>query len=139
MFPAFFLWPKELLETDLNRKVLASTVQHDLFDGNRDGWKAYVAYMRKKVSWFGTGLPEIQCDALEETAPAAANDASPVEAWNCSVGVRNLDGKYQRTGRADHGHQRKLPAHRTDGRLYVAYQSAHMERESRDALTSCSY
>jgi hypothetical protein len=23
---AFFLWPKELLETDLNRKVLASTV-----------------------------------------------------------------------------------------------------------------
>jgi hypothetical protein len=31
---AFFLWPKELLEADLNRNALASTVQHDLFDGN---------------------------------------------------------------------------------------------------------
>ncbi len=29
---AFFLWPKELLEAELNRVVLASTVQHDLFD-----------------------------------------------------------------------------------------------------------
>ncbi|EUC20660.1 hypothetical protein PMI06_009922, partial [Burkholderia sp. BT03] len=31
---AFFLWPKELLESELNRNALASTVQHDLFDGN---------------------------------------------------------------------------------------------------------
>jgi hypothetical protein len=34
---AFFLWPKELLETELNRNALASSVQHDLFDGNPDG------------------------------------------------------------------------------------------------------
>lgn len=77
---AFFLWPKELLETDLNRKVLASTVQRDLFDRNADGWKAYVTHMQKKVKWFGTGLPEMKSGASEEPAAAAANDASPVEA-----------------------------------------------------------
>jgi hypothetical protein len=56
---AFFVWPKELLETDLNRKVLASTVQHDLFDSSPDGWKAYVAHMQKKVVWFwGRASPD---------------------------------------------------------------------------------
>ncbi|MGF6303362.1 hypothetical protein OKW42_006715 [Paraburkholderia sp. WC7.3d] len=39
---AFFLWPKELLETEFNRNALASTIQHDLFDVNPDGWKAYI-------------------------------------------------------------------------------------------------
>ena len=76
---AFFLWPKELLETELNRTALASTVQHDLFDGNPSGWKAYVAHLQKEVKWFGTGLPEMESGASEEPAPAAANDASPVE------------------------------------------------------------
>ncbi|HKR39073.1 MAG TPA: hypothetical protein VJU59_05210 [Paraburkholderia sp.] len=76
---AFFLWPKELLETKLNRKALASTVQHDVFDGNPSGWKAYVAYMQNKVSWYGSGLPEIKSSASEEPAYASA-DASPVEA-----------------------------------------------------------
>ena len=47
---AFFLWPKELLEAKLNRHALASTVQHDVFDGNPDGWKAYVAHMQQKRS-----------------------------------------------------------------------------------------
>jgi hypothetical protein len=37
----------ELLETELNRNALASTVQHDLFDGNPSGWKAYVAHRQK--------------------------------------------------------------------------------------------
>ena len=32
---AFFLWPKTLLDEDLNRSLLASTVQHDLFAGQR--------------------------------------------------------------------------------------------------------
>jgi hypothetical protein len=50
---AFFLWPKEPLDTELNRNLLAPTVQHDLFDGNRDGWKAYLAHMQKKVKWYG--------------------------------------------------------------------------------------
>ena len=77
---AFFLWPKELLETELNRNALASTVQHDLFDGNPSGWKAYVAHMQKKVSWFGTGLPAMKSGASSKPAHTEAEDASPVEA-----------------------------------------------------------
>ncbi|CAB3787217.1 hypothetical protein LMG28614_02450 [Paraburkholderia ultramafica] len=77
---AFFLWPKELLETELNRNALASTVQHDLFDGDPDGWNAYVAHVQKKVRWFGTGLPEMKKDALAGPAHDAAEEASPVEA-----------------------------------------------------------
>ena len=76
---AFFLWPKELLEADLNREALASTVQHDLFDGDTYGWKAYAAHMQKKVRWFGTGLPELKSGTSEELAPIAFDDASPVE------------------------------------------------------------
>ncbi|BCG02973.1 hypothetical protein PPGU19_075410 (plasmid) [Paraburkholderia sp. PGU19] len=76
---AFFLRPKELLETDLNRKTLASTVQHDLFDGNPDDWKTYVAHMQKKVKWFGTGLPKIKKGASDEPSHAAVEEASPVE------------------------------------------------------------
>ncbi|AXF06117.1 hypothetical protein [Paraburkholderia hospita] len=76
---AFFLWPKELLEADLNRTALASTVQHDLFDSDPYGWKAYAAHMQKKVSWFGTGLPELKSGTSEEVAPIAFDDASPVE------------------------------------------------------------
>ncbi|SIT38821.1 hypothetical protein BN2476_190030 [Paraburkholderia piptadeniae] len=75
-----FLWPKELLEKNLNRNALASTVQHDFFDGNPSGWKRYVAHMQKKVSWFGTGLPEMKSVASEKPAYAAAEGASPVEA-----------------------------------------------------------
>ena len=78
---AFFLWPKELLETELNRNALASTVQHDLFDGNPDGWNAYVAHMQEKVGWFGTGLPEMkQRNADEPLHVAADMDTSPAEA-----------------------------------------------------------
>ncbi|BCG02990.1 hypothetical protein PPGU19_075580 (plasmid) [Paraburkholderia sp. PGU19] len=76
---AFFLWPKELLEAELNRNALASTVQHDLFDGNPSGWKAYVAEMQKKVRWFGTGLPAMKSGTSEEPAHAAIEEASPVE------------------------------------------------------------
>lgn len=75
---AFFLWPKELLDTELNRNALASTVQHDLFDGNSDGWKAYVAHIQKKVKWFGTGLPEMRRDAWAEPLYEPAEKASPV-------------------------------------------------------------
>ena len=77
---AFFLWPKELLEAELNRIALASTVQHDLFEGNPDGWNAYVAHMQEKVGWFGIGLPEMKCGAADEPAYLAAEDASPIEA-----------------------------------------------------------
>nr|WP_321574885.1 hypothetical protein [Paraburkholderia franconis] len=95
---AFFLWPKELLEKDLNREALASTVQHDLFGGNRDGWSAYVAYMRKKVSWFGTGLPEVQGDASEEPAPAEAEDASPEEASVAGAPLADWDAPDEKKG-----------------------------------------
>ncbi|SOE91508.1 hypothetical protein SAMN05446927_8437 [Caballeronia arationis] len=53
---AFFLWTKELLEPTLNRKLLAYTVQHDLFAGNQSGWDAYLALLRAHVPWFGEGL-----------------------------------------------------------------------------------
>jgi hypothetical protein len=77
---AFFLWPRELLESKLNRNALASTVQHDLFDGNPDGWKAYAAHMQKKVKRFGAGLPEMKSGPSDEPAHAAAEEAGPVEA-----------------------------------------------------------
>jgi len=54
---AFFLWPKTLLDEDLNRLLLASTVQHDLFAGNANGWERYVKERRTDVAWFGEGLP----------------------------------------------------------------------------------
>jgi hypothetical protein len=77
---AFFLWPKELLDTELNRNALASTVQHELFDGNPDGWIAYAAHMQKKVKWFGAGLSKIKGNASTERTLDAAEEASPAEA-----------------------------------------------------------
>ncbi|MGF6937061.1 hypothetical protein OKW41_006223 [Paraburkholderia sp. UCT70] len=75
---AFFLWPKKLLDTELNRNALASTVQHDLFDGNPDGWNSYVGHLRKKVKWFGTGLPQMITDALAEPLHDAAEEVNRV-------------------------------------------------------------
>ncbi|MEM5389947.1 hypothetical protein VSR68_41505 [Paraburkholderia phymatum] len=95
---AFFLWPKELLEAELNRNALASTVQHDLFGGNPDGWKAYVAHMQKKVSWFGTGLPAMKSGASSELAHAAASDASPLEASVESEPPTEWDGPDEKKG-----------------------------------------
>jgi hypothetical protein len=66
---AFFPWPKELLDAELNHNALASTIQHDLFDGNPDGWKTYVAHMQKKVRWFGTGLHEMRKNVADEVTP----------------------------------------------------------------------
>ena len=76
---AFFLWPKELLEVQLNHGALAATVQHDLFEGNPDGWKAYAAHIQKKVKWFGAELPEMKADTAPESAHDTAKEASPVE------------------------------------------------------------
>nr|WKF60779.1 hypothetical protein HUO10_005301 [Paraburkholderia busanensis] len=53
---AFFLWPKQLLEAELNRNAIAHLVQHDLFSGNHAGWAAYVNEIRQTVPWFGEGL-----------------------------------------------------------------------------------
>jgi hypothetical protein len=82
---AFFLWPKELLEEKLNRLALASTVQHDLFEGNPDGWKAYVAQLQKKVKWFGTDLPKMKRDLMREAGRSASEETSPVESSSAPV------------------------------------------------------
>jgi hypothetical protein len=76
---AFFLWPRELLEAELNRDALASSVQHNLFDGNPDGWKAYVSHVERTVAWFGAGLPGMKADPLAEPPHDAAKDATPVD------------------------------------------------------------
>jgi hypothetical protein len=57
---AFVAWPRELLEPELNREGLASTVQRNLFAGNAEGWLAYVAGLRGEVPWFGVGLPSVK-------------------------------------------------------------------------------
>ncbi|MBP0594050.1 hypothetical protein J8I87_31120 [Paraburkholderia sp. LEh10] len=96
---ALFLWPKELLEVELNRTALASTVQHDLFEGNPDGWKAYVAYMHEKVAWFGTGLPKMKkSTAGESPRTAAAMDASPAEASVEAAPIGEWDAPDDKTG-----------------------------------------
>ncbi|MBB5456552.1 hypothetical protein HDG32_001741 [Paraburkholderia sp. CI2] len=77
---AFFLWPKELFDTEPNRNALASTVQQDLFEGNHDGWKAYAAHVQKKEKWFVTGLPGVRKEAGAESLHDAVEEAGPVEA-----------------------------------------------------------
>lgn len=53
---AYASWPKALLETELDRVELASTVQRELFADDPQGWASYAAYVRQKVSWFGLEL-----------------------------------------------------------------------------------
>ncbi|PRX36393.1 hypothetical protein B0G75_101582 [Paraburkholderia sp. BL18I3N2] len=77
---SFFSWPSELLEADLNRDTLASTVQQNLFAANPDGWNAYLGYVQKKVKWFGTGLSNHGKDALAEPSHDVPNEVSPFEA-----------------------------------------------------------
>lgn len=77
---AFFLWPKSLLDETLNRELLASTVQHDLFAGNRDGWTRYVAERREEVAWFGEGLDAPPDGEGAEDEGGAFDAAAPKEA-----------------------------------------------------------
>jgi hypothetical protein len=86
---AFFLWPKELLEENLNHSALASTVQHDLFEGNTEGWKVYTAQLQKKVKWFGTELPKMKKDAKPHAVHKAKEEASHVEASVSSIAPPN--------------------------------------------------
>jgi hypothetical protein len=71
---AFFLWPKSLLDEELNQSLLASTVQHDLFAGNPEGWEAYVKERRKEVAWFGKGLQEPPASGEPGAEPPAVED-----------------------------------------------------------------
>lgn len=94
----FFLWPKELLETELNRNALASTVQHDLFDGNPDGWNAYVAHIKKKVRWFGIGLPEVKGNVLPGRVGSVAGKTTPVEPKDPVVSPAERDLRNEKKG-----------------------------------------
>jgi hypothetical protein len=76
---AYALWPKELLEPELNHEALAASVQHALFEGNPGGWMAFATHIQKKVTWFGTGLPEIKADLTTEDNQATLEKATPVE------------------------------------------------------------
>ena len=95
---AFFPWPAALLEAELNRNGLASSVQHTLFDGNPDGWKAYVAHVQKTVKWFGTGLPTMKASALAEPANDAAKDATPVIASDVVTLPAGSDAPVEKKG-----------------------------------------
>lgn len=93
---AFCMWPRELLEAELNRDTLASPIQRHLFNGNVDGWNAYISYVQKKVTWFGTGLSNIEEDSVVEPSHDAEDRARSVEAplltepaTALDVGVRN--------------------------------------------------
>jgi hypothetical protein len=77
---AFSQWPKELLETELNRDALASAVKDNLFQGNVDGWNAYVAHIRKDVPWFGIGPSEVKGAELPEPVSRAAGETTTAEA-----------------------------------------------------------
>jgi hypothetical protein len=50
---AYASWPGALLEPELDRAALASTVRRELFSDDPQGWDSYAAYLRQKVSWFG--------------------------------------------------------------------------------------
>jgi hypothetical protein len=65
---AFFLWTKELLEPTLNRKLMAYTVQHDLFADNQAGWDSYVELMRGEVPWFGEELGPVGEAETQQTS-----------------------------------------------------------------------
>ncbi|QCP54637.1 hypothetical protein FAZ95_37865 [Trinickia violacea] len=82
---AFCTWPSELLEAELNREELASTVQQHLFAGNPDGWRAYVAELRVEVPWFGEGVAVLEAvaepvwEAVEDAPEADAPESSDIE------------------------------------------------------------
>ena len=50
---AFFLWPKLLLDSEINRAALTHTVRHDLFASDQSGWEHYAQSLRPTVPWFG--------------------------------------------------------------------------------------
>ena len=95
---AFFLWPKELLEAELNRDALASTVRQHLFDGNPDGWNAYISYVQKKVKWFGASLSDSKQDAPTEPSQDAADEAGPLAARVTAVPAVEVEVRNEKRG-----------------------------------------
>ena len=64
---AYANWPRALLDIELDRIELASTVRRGLFGDDPQGWESYAAYVRQKVSWFGLELEEETTDASTPT------------------------------------------------------------------------
>ncbi|WP_408243375.1 hypothetical protein, partial [Paraburkholderia sediminicola] len=95
---AFFLWPKELLEAELNRDTLASTVRKHLFDGNPDGWNAYISHVQKKVKWFGASLSDTKQNAPTEPPHDATDEASPLAAPVTSVPAAGVEVRNEKRG-----------------------------------------
>jgi hypothetical protein len=74
---AFLTWPHDLLEVDLDREALASTVQRNLFAANPAGWRAYVADMRSEVAWFGAGVSP--AGSADDAGGVSTTEESEVE------------------------------------------------------------
>lgn len=75
---AFCQWPAQLLEAKLDREALHSTVRDQLFDGNPDGWTAYIGQVQKKVAWFGAGVSPTEKHTLAEASRDVADKTAPV-------------------------------------------------------------
>jgi hypothetical protein len=76
---AFVAWPRELLQPELNREGVASTVQRNLFAGNAEGWRAYVAGLRGEVPWFGVGLQSVMAGVSEAASGDVERNDGPAE------------------------------------------------------------
>lgn len=70
---AYASWPKALLEIELDRTGLALTVQRELFGDDPQAWASYAAYVRQKVSWFGTELDKTTHASTPANAPDDEN------------------------------------------------------------------
>lgn len=75
---SFFRWPAQLLEAKLDREALHSSVHDQLFDGNPDGWTAYVDLVQKKVTWFGAAVSTTKKHTLAEASRDIADKTAPV-------------------------------------------------------------
>lgn len=95
---AFFPWPGELLEAELNREGLASTVQRELFAGNPKGWAAYAAQLQNKVKWFGVGLPTVKKDARAGSSHEGKDETAPQASPVTAVPLPDADARIEKKG-----------------------------------------
>jgi hypothetical protein len=91
---AFFAWPRELLEPELNRERLASTIQRNLFAGNAEGWRAYVAALKGEVPWFGVGVPLLKAgEDVRADSTEVDSERVPVNEVAAAGDVERNDGQ----------------------------------------------
>jgi len=68
-----------LLEARLDHNAFVSPIESDLFEGNHDGWNAYIAQLQEKVTWFGKGRPKAESPARKKPPVAAIEQEGLVE------------------------------------------------------------